>query len=218
MKPIHSVKIRKGIGQENKMNMPGMMPESAGPHIRPATEADAEALLEIYRYYVENTAVSFEWVTPTIAQFRERIRKISARYPYFCAEMDGKIVGYAYAGEFKSRAAYAWSVETTVYLERDARRHGVGRALYAALAEALHKMGVRNMCACIAVPTKEDKTLTFDSMHFHEHMGFHLVGRFTASGCKFGRWYDMIWMEKMIGEHTENPCPVIPYPEVSARK
>lgn len=195
-----------------------MTPGSAEPHIRPVTEADAEALLEIYRYYVGNTAVSFEWVTPSIEQFRERIRKISARYPYFCAEMDGKIVGYAYAGEFKPRAAYAWSVETTVYLERTARRHGVGRALYAALAEALHKMGVRNMCACIAVPTKEDKTLTFDSMHFHEHMGFHPVGRFTASGCKFGRWYDMIWMEKMLGEHTENPDPVVPYPEICARK
>ena len=183
--------------------------------IRPVTEDDAEMLCAIYRYYVEHTAVSFEWDTPSVGEFRERIRNIRARYPYFCAVVGGNPVGYVYAAPFKNRAAYAWSVESTVYLAPEWRRRGVGRALYAALETALCEMGIRNLCACIAVPTEEDETLTYDSMRFHERLGFRTVGRFCASGCKFGRWYDMIWMEKPIGPHESNPAPVKPYPEVS---
>lgn len=170
--------------------------------IRPVTEQDAGELLAIYAPYVERTAVSFEYKVPSEEEFRSRIAEISSRYPYLKAVENGRILGYAYAACFKARAAYDWSVETTIYLREDARRKGTGRALYEALEKNLHKMGILNMNACIASPVKESRYLTDDSYHFHTKMGFQLVGRFHKSGYKFGEWYDMIWMEKMIGNHS----------------
>lgn len=164
---------------------------------------DAEELLKIYAPYVEKTAISFEYEVPDAEEFRKRIENISAKYPYIKAvDDDGCIIGYAYAAEFKGRRAYDWSVETTVYIRQDMRRSGVGRALYGRLEELLKDMGILNMNACIAYPKHEDEHLTADSIHFHHRMGFKDVGVFHDSGYKFNTWYDMIWMEKMIGEHT----------------
>ncbi|MCQ2501817.1 MAG: N-acetyltransferase family protein [Lachnospiraceae bacterium] len=172
------------------------------------TEADAEELVAIYAPYVLETAVSFETEVPSVEEFAERIRTISAKYPYIKAVEDGVILGYAYAAAFKWRAAYDWSVESTIYLRGDQKRKGIGKILYNALEESLRDMGILNMNACIGYPRCEDPHLSMDSPLFHEKLGFQLVGRFNYSGCKFGRWYDMIWMEKMLGEHTENPEPV----------
>lgn len=165
------------------------------------TKEDAEALLEIYAPYVTDTAISFEYEVPTVAEFAHRIETISARYPYLKAVENGQVLGYAYANTFKGRPAYDWSVETTIYVRREARRGGVGRALYEALTSRLQAMGILNMNACIAVPRSEDPHLTDDSIRFHAHMGFTPVGIFHASGYKFDTWYDMEWMEKMIGDH-----------------
>lgn len=176
--------------------------------VRPATEEDAETLLAIYRYYVEQTAVSFETVTPTADEFRGRIRNVRQKYPYLAAARDGKIIGYAYAHPFVGRAAYDWSAELTVYLAHDCRRAGAGRALYTALETALRQMGVVNLYACIGHAEPEDDFLTNDSERFHAHMGFRTVGTFRKCGRKFGRWYDMIWMEKIIGTHVDNQPPV----------
>ena len=118
--------------------------------------------------------------------------------------MDGKIAGYAYAAGFKDRKAYDWSVETTIYIRKDCRQVGLGKALYEKLEELLKEMGILNMNACIASPAEESGHLTDDSYRFHKKMGFTLVGRFHNSGYKFGEWYDMIWMEKMIGEHKKD--------------
>jgi len=170
--------------------------------VRPATVEDGERLLNIYSHYVEDTAVSFEYDVPSLEEFTGRIKNISAKYPYIVAERDGQIVGYAYAGSFKGRAAYDWSVETTIYLDNNVKRGGIGRHLYAILECMLHNMGICNMNACIAVPAGEDEHLTMDSVYFHERMGFDLVGTFHKSGFKYNTWYDMCWMEKMIGEHT----------------
>ena len=170
---------------------------------------DAEALLEIYAPYVNETAISFEYTVPTAAEFRSRIETISARYPYIKAvDEDGTILGYAYAGTFKVRPAYNWDVETTVYVRRGVRRQGVGRQLYTALERSLKGMGICNLNACIAYAPTPDEHLCNDSMHFHEHMGYKLVGTFHSSGYKFGTWYDMIWMEKFIGEHVKDQPPV----------
>ena len=171
--------------------------------------ADAETLLEIYAPYVADTAISFEYIVPGAEEFRERIRSISARYPYLKAvDEDGTILGYAYAAPFKERAAYDWSVETTIYVRQSRRRSGVGRALYAALEAQLRDMGILNMNACIAYTDTEDAHLTNDSADFHARMGFALVGTFHNSGYKFGTWYDMIWMEKLIGSHAAAQPPV----------
>jgi phosphinothricin acetyltransferase len=175
-----------------------------------ATVADAEKLLEIYAYYVRETAVSFEYDVPTIGEFEKRIADITAKYPYIKAvNEDGAVVGYAYANTFKDRAAYDWSVETTVYVRHDLRRMSIGKLLYRALEERLKNMGILNMNACIAVTSREDGHLTNDSVYFHEKMGFRLVGTFHNSGYKFGTWYDMVWMEKLIGEHTAVQNPVL---------
>lgn len=109
-----------------------------------------------------------------------------------------------YAGKFKNRRAYDWSVEVTVYVRLDSRRAGVGKILYHALEDSLKRIGVLNMNACIACPKEEDEHLCNDSFYFHEKMGFHLVGTFHDCGYKFNTWYDMIWMEKIIGEHQKH--------------
>lgn len=179
--------------------------------IRPASVEDAEALLDIYAYYVENTAITFEYITPSPEEFRRRISNTLKMYPYFCAVRDGQILGYAYAGPFQERAAYGWAAETTIYLRRDAQGGGLGRRLYEALEAALKTMGVRNLYAKIAYPAAEDEYLTRNSAEFHEHLGYHMAGMFTGCGCKFGRWYGMACMEKLIGSHDGPPPPVRPY-------
>ena len=169
--------------------------------IRSATKNDAKRLLEIYAYYVENTAISFEYETPDLSEFRSRIEDTLKKYPYLVLEADGVIKGYAYAGVFKGRAAYDHCCEVTIYLDRDSRGNGYGRALYTTLEDALRKTGMINLYACIADPIAEDEYLTRNSEHFHQHMGYTKVGEFHKCGYKFDRWYNMIWMEKMIGEH-----------------
>ena len=169
--------------------------------IRAATREDAGRLLKIYSYYVENTAISFEYVAPSLDEFSKRISSTLEKYPYIVLEDDGLIRGYAYAGAFHSRAAYAHCCEVTIYLDHDSKGNGYGKALYEALEKALKKMGIINLYACIADPEVEDEYLTKNSECFHQHMGYTKVGEFHKCGYKFGRWYNMIWMEKMIGEH-----------------
>ena len=176
--------------------------------VRSATLGDAERILEIYDYYVKNTAITFEYTTPTLEEFRGRMEKIMQKYPYLVAEKDGVIAGYAYAGAFVGRAAYDWSCETSIYLDKNARKCGIGKTLYAALEKELKEMGILNMYACIGYPAEEDEYLTKNSADFHSHIGFTQVGEFHKCGYKFGHWYNMIWMEKVIGEHKEKQAPV----------
>ena len=184
--------------------------------IRTAALPDAERLLEIYRPYVEETAITFEYDVPTIDEFRGRMTRVLEKYPYLVAERDGTIVGYAYAGPFVGRAAYDWSVETTIYLDRAVRRQGIGKALYTALETVLGAMGILNLNACIGYPEVEDEHLTRNSVEFHAHLGYQWVGQFHNCGYKFGRWYHMVWMEKMLGEHPVQPDPVAPFSSVRA--
>lgn len=173
--------------------------------IRMAALEDAEELLQIYTPYVEHTAVTFEYTVPSAAEFRERMAQILTRYPYLLAvqEDSGKILGYAYASSFKSRAAYDWSVETSIYIREDCRGAGAGRQLYQALEKILTEQNILNVNACIAYPNPE-------SIRFHQQFGYQTVAHFTKCGYKMGTWYDMIWMEKMLGEHPDHPEPVIP--------
>lgn len=119
--------------------------------IRSAVIEDAESLLKIYAYYVKNTAISFENEVPPVEDFRNRIAHTIEKYPYLVLEEDGVVKGYAYAGVFKGRAAYDHCCEVTVYLDHDSKGNGYGRALYGALEEALKKMGIINLYACIAI-------------------------------------------------------------------
>ena len=200
----HDIPIQETAGEEEKRKE---------VRIRTATKADAPALLNIYAHYVEQTAITFEYEVPSVEEFAGRIEHILEKYPYLVAEAEGEIVGYAYAGTFKARAAYDWSVETTIYVNQKKKRMGIGGKLYAALEEALRAQHILNLNACIGYPQKEDEYLTKDSEKFHQKLGYRLVGTFHDSGYKFGRWYDMIWVEKMLGEHTESPASVIPFSE-----
>lgn len=176
--------------------------------IRNVFPEDARQLLDIYAYYVEKTAITFEYGVPSVEEFRERICRTLTRYPYLAAEENGRLLGYAYAGPFVGREAYDWSCELTIYLEHTWVKKGIGKALYAALENELKRMGILNLYACIGLPETEDEYLTRNSADFHAHMGFVEAGRFRKCGYKFGRWYDMIWMEKMLGEHTDGEAPV----------
>ena len=169
--------------------------------IRSACVGDAERLLKIYAHYVKHTAVSFEYDVPTLEEFRGRIAQTLEHYPYLVLEDGGTIWGYAYAGPFAERAAYRRSCELSIYLDHTARRKGYGRALYEELEAQLKEAGMLNLYACIADPIEEDEYLTRDSERFHERLGFEKVGTFHLCGYKFGRWYHMIWMEKLIGAH-----------------
>ena len=169
--------------------------------IRPARTEDAQALLAIYAPYVEKTAVTFELETPSASEFERRICEISRKYPYLTAEDGGEPVGFAYASVFKNRAAYDRCVETSIYLKPSARGRGIGRALYTELESALREQGILNAYACISYAEREDETLDHGSVRFHERMGYRLCGTFRQCGYKFGRWYDMIWMGKMLGSH-----------------
>ena len=181
--------------------------------IRNARPDDAEKLTEIYAHYVNKTAVSFEYTPPSTAQFLQRMQRIQEKYPYLVAEVEGRIVGYAYAAAFHSREAYAWAVETTIYLADEVRGRGIGRHLYTQLEYALKRQHVTNMNACIAWLNSEDEYLTHASVEFHTRMGFRIVGRFEKCGYKFGRWYDMVWMEKIIGDHPDTPISVCRFDE-----
>lgn len=182
--------------------------------IRTATPADAEAILDIYSYYILQTAITFEYSVPSVEEFRGRMVKTLEKYPYLVAVEDSRILGYAYAGPFVGRAAYDWSAETTIYLLPEAKGLGIGRALYEALEAALGKMGILNLYACIGETEAEDEYLSHQSAEFHAHLGYRECGRFRRCGYKFGRWYDMIWMEKTIGEHKDVQPAVKSYSEV----
>lgn len=179
--------------------------------IRRAAPSDAARMLEIYSWYVKNTAITFEYDAPTLAAFTGRIVDTTKRYPWLAIEEDGRVLGYAYAGPLYRRAAYDWSCEISIYLDRDARGRGFGQALYRALERELTRRGMRSLYACVAVPAGEaDDYVTYASVRFHERMGFVHAGRFHKCGFKFGRWYDVAWLEKRVGGDdapTKAPFP-----------
>lgn len=182
--------------------------------IKIAAPSDAEALLHIYAPYIKNTAVTFEYEVPSVEEFRKRIVHTLKKYPYLLAVQGDEILGYAYAGPLHVRAAYAWSAETSIYVKKDHKRKGTGRALYEALEYVLKKQNVINSNACIAYPEREDQFLTRDSINFHSRLGYQKVAEFHQCAYKFGTWYNMVWMEKFLSEHPKKPQDFRPFEEV----
>ena len=170
-----------------------------------ATPDDAEEILEIYAPYVKETAISFEHEVPALEIFRERIINTLKNFPYIKAideNKNNKIIGYSYAGVFKPRKSYDISCEVSIYVQKNFRGHGAGRLLYEELEKKLKAQGVFNMYACVAYPEIEDEYLTLNSVKFHEHLGFKIVGHFNNCAKKFGRFYSMVWLEKFIAPHV----------------
>lgn len=166
------------------------------PAIRPATPPDAAAICAIYNHYVMNTAITFEEDAVAETDMAQRIADVAAAgLPWYVAEHGGRIVGYAYATKWRVRAAYRYSVESTVYIDRGHAGHGAGRALYAALLEALRQRGLRLVIGGIALPNDA-------SVGLHERLGFRKVAHFTEVGMKFGRWIDVGYWELNLGADT----------------
>ncbi|MBQ7704018.1 MAG: N-acetyltransferase [Selenomonadaceae bacterium] len=172
--------------------------------IRNATLDDAPRLVEIYSYYVEKTAISFEYEVPSVEKFQARMARTQKKYPYLVAELNGEIVGYAYAKSFIEREAYKFSAELTIYLDKNFRKQGVGGKLYSQLEKNLREIGITNLYTCVGYPEVEDEFLTLNSVHFHEHCGYRICGKFTNCGYKFNRRYSMVWMEKIVGGKNES--------------
>ena len=167
--------------------------------VRAVRLSDAGALAALYRYYVEETAISFEYAAPDAAEFRRRIEKTAAAgYPYFVAVYRGEIIGYAYAGPFIPRAAYDCSAELSIYVKRGETGKGVGKLLYRTMERTLKKQGITHLYACIAYPEGEDPYVTMNSVEYHYHMGYAMAGYFKDCAEKFGRKYSMVWMEKSL--------------------
>ncbi|MDB5419465.1 MAG: phosphinothricin acetyltransferase [Phenylobacterium sp.] len=156
--------------------------------IRRATVADAPAIRAIYAPIVETTAISFEEVPPTVEEMGERI---VAALAFLVAERDGAILGYAYAGAHRARAAYRSSVDVTVYIDQSARRMGVGTALYGELLPRLKRDGFHAAFAGIALPNAGSAAL-------HESVGFTPVGIYREVGFKFGQFHDVGWWQMIL--------------------
>lgn len=169
--------------------------------IRDVIKEDSNKILDIYKYYIINTAITFEEKVPTLDEFTNRIINIKKTNPYICILENGVIKGYAYSHEYYGRDAYKFSNEISIYIDKDSKGKGYGKKLYLELEKRLKESGITNLYSCIAHIDKEDEYLTNGSEIFHNHLGFKRVGLFTKCGYKFNRWYDVIWMEKIINIH-----------------
>ena len=180
--------------------------------IRLATVVDAEEILAIYAPYVRNTAITFEYDVPDIGEFRSRIETTLKNYPYLVAVEKGRIVGYAYAGAFRKRAAYQHSAEMSIYLDEQCRQKGIGTLLYQELEKRLLEQNVFSVYAGVtASDRKDDAFLTDASIRFHEKMGYAKIGEYHLCGYKFDQWYNVAWFEKTLGIRPEKPAPFIPF-------
>jgi L-amino acid N-acyltransferase YncA len=159
-------------------------------HVRDATAADAEACAAIYAPYVTDTAITFELEVPTAAAMAERIERAVQTHAWLVAEADG-IVGYAYGGPYKERAAYRWSCEVSVYVDRGRQRTGAGRALYEALLARLAARGYRMAVAGMTLPNDA-------SVGLHRALGFEPVGTYRRIGYKHGAWHDVAWTQRPL--------------------
>ena len=163
------------------------------PTIREARPADAPAVLDIYRPFVTDTAVSFEAEAPNVAEMEARIASAQSQWSWLVAEVDGRVAGYAYASAFRARAAYRYGVETSAYVHADYRGKGVAGLLYRRLFDVLRAKGYCNAYAGIVLPNDA-------SVGFHKSLGFTLAGTFRRAGWKFGRWHDVSWWEVELAE------------------
>ena len=159
--------------------------------IRTATVADAAVLREIYRPYVESTAISFEIQMPTVEAYSQRIAGALNKWSWLVAEVGEKPIGYAYGSAHRPREAYRYSVETSAYIEQHFQRRGIARALYTRLFIELDRHGLKNAYAGITLPNDA-------SVGFHESLGFKTIGVFPDVGRKFESWHDVAWMHRPV--------------------
>ena len=180
--------------------------------IRLALVDDAEEILAIYAPYVQNTAITFEYDVPEIGEFHSRIEATLKNYPYLVAVEEGRIVGYAYAGAFRTRAAYQHSAEMSIYLDEQCRQKGIGTLLYQEMEKRLLAQNVFSVYAGVTTSDREDDAFITDaSIRFHEKTGYTKIGEFHQCGYKFDQWYNVAWFEKALGIRPEKPASFIQF-------
>lgn len=176
--------------------------------IRPACETDLEAVRRIYAHEVQHGTSTYEYDVPSPAAFAVRWRAIvDAGYPYRVAELDGRVVGYAYASAYRAREGYRWTVENSVYIDPAERGRGVGRALLAALIDDCARLGYRQMIAVVGDATNAA------SIALHETLGFRVIARFPGIGRKHGRWLDSVQLLRALGEGDSTAPHAAPLPD-----
>ena len=171
--------------------------------IRLATGLDAGEILQIYAPIVSDTAISFEVIPPTLLEMQKRMLKVLSKLPWLVCEDGSGVLGYCYASVHRARAAYRWSVDTSIYIHEGARRRGIGQALYRALFQALKLQGYYNACAGISLPNPA-------SVALHEALGFEAVGVYRKVGYLMGQWRDVGWWQLTLQEHTAEPQETLP--------
>ncbi|MDV7340661.1 N-acetyltransferase family protein [Terasakiella sp. A23] len=164
-------------------------------HIRTAEKSDLPDILDIYSYYIKETVITFEEIIPDLAEMERRFDEIATlNMPYLVCVLNGQIVGYAYGGAFRTRVAYRFSVEHSIYLAKDAQGHGIGSKLMQALITELEKRNIRQLIAVIGDSKNEA------SIALHKKFGFVHQGTLPATGYKFNRWIDTVMMQKTLGD------------------
>ena len=171
---------------------------------RCAVPEDSDAILEIYRPYVESTAVTFETAVPSREEFRRRVEGILKQYPYLVAEAEGEILGYSYASPYRPRGGFGWTAELSVYVRQDLRKQGIGSHLYAALLDLLRLQGYQNVVSVLSWPNPASEKL-------HYHFGFRCAGVQLKCGFKNGRWCDVAIFERCLGDYPAPPVPPAPF-------
>ena len=162
--------------------------------IRPSREGDIAEIAAIYRYHVLHGLASFEEIAPEHEELLVRQRDILARgLPYLVAERSGRVLGYCYAGPYRLRSAYRFTLEDSIYIDQMEVGRGLGRALLATLLDRCTELGYRQMVGVIGGSD------TWPSIRLHEALGFTRVGTLPAVGCKFGRWVDIVLMQRALG-------------------
>ncbi|BDS15375.1 GNAT family N-acetyltransferase [Aureispira anguillae] len=177
--------------------------------IRIAKESDIAAMLAIYAPFVECTAVTFDLKVPTLSEFTERIKKIQTEAPCLVYDLDGEILGYAYASAHRSREAYKWTREMSVYIREDAKTKKYGTALYSSLIELLKCQNYRSVLAGITLPN-------IPSVNFHERFGFHPVGVYDNIGYKLGKPHRVGWWQLMIDSDDKEVKEIIALDKILA--
>lgn len=163
--------------------------------IRMATPQDAKEIIEIYAPYIENTVISFEQIVPTLEEFEERIARTIDLFPYLVYEEDGEILGFAYAGKHAVRLSYMYSVNVSVYINEKHHGKGVGKALYEQLFALLTELGYYT--AFSAITAENEKSIAI-----HKKFGFEQVGYFKNAGYKFGKWLNLVWVQKELNDYN----------------
>jgi len=167
--------------------------------IRLASPDDAEQVQAIYAPYCY-TPISFELAPPSVEEMRSRLTKVLSQYPWLLLEDDEELLGYAYASQHRERAAYCWSVDTTIYIRQGRQRRGIGRVLYTSLLTALPIQGYVNAYAGVTLPNPA-------SVGLHEAMGFQPVGVYRQVGFKCGSWHDVAWFQRPLQPRSGDPSP-----------